>query len=74
VIRFVDQPREAVNSADRLITEIMRVWGYPGGDFDRRMADVSVDHPVVVENYRIAHAIAVKDQQGAVSTDDLRQA
>jgi len=72
--RFVDQPREAVNSADRLITEIMRVRGYPLGDFEQRMADVSVDHPVVVENYRIAHAIAVKDQQGTVGTDELRQA
>jgi hypothetical protein len=71
---FVDQPREAVNNADRLVTEVMEARGYPMGDFDQRAADVSVDHPVVVENYRIAHNIAVRNRKEPVSTETLREA
>jgi hypothetical protein len=71
---FVDQPREAVNNADRLVTEVMKARGYPMGDFDQRAADVSVDHPVVVENYRIAHNIAVRDRKEPASTETLREA
>ena len=71
---FVDQPRDAVNNADRLVIEVMRARGYPMGDFDQRAADVSVDHPVVVENYRIAHDIAVRDRKEPVSTETLREA
>ena len=71
---FVDQPREAVNNADRLVTEVMKARGYPMGDFDQRAADVSVGHPVVVENYRIAHYIALRDRKEPVSTETLREA
>jgi FtsZ-interacting cell division protein ZipA len=71
---FVDQPREALNNADRLLTEVMKARGYPMGDFDQRAADVSVDHPIVVENYRIAHNIAVRDRKEPVSTETLREA
>ena len=72
--RFVDDPKGAVAEADRLIGEAMKTRGYPVGDFDQRAADISVDHPVVVENYRIAHAIAIKDRRGEAGTEDLRKA
>jgi len=71
---FVDQPREAVEAADRLVAEVMKARGYPVSDFEQRVADVSVDHPVVVENYRIAHDIAVRDSREPVSTEELRNA
>ncbi|MGH2600270.1 MAG: hypothetical protein ACRDJ9_12905 [Dehalococcoidia bacterium] len=72
--RFVDDPDAAIGEADRLITEVMRVRGYPVGEFEQRAADISVDHPRVVENYRAAHTIAGAQGQGEVSTEDLRQA
>jgi hypothetical protein len=48
---FVDGPASAVGDADRFVTEVMRERGYPIDDFDQRAADISVDHPTVVENY-----------------------
>src|SRR3954447_3192416 len=72
--RFVDAPSEAIKDADRLVNEVMRARGYPVGDFEQRAADISVDHPIVVENYRAARAIAVANERGGTSTEDLRQA
>jgi ABC-type nickel/cobalt efflux system permease component RcnA len=72
--RFVDDPRLAVRNADRVVTEVMRARGYPMGEFEQRAADVSVDHPHVVENYRAAHEVAVQDSRGRASTEDLREA
>jgi len=72
--RFVDDPNSAVIGADRLVAELMQVRGYPVGDFEQRAADVSVDHPHVVQNYRVAHDIAVRQQRGEASTEDLRVA
>jgi FtsZ-interacting cell division protein ZipA len=72
--RFVDSPRDAIANADRLVNELMQTRGYPMGDFEQRAADISVDHAVVLENYRAAHAIAVRDSQATASTEDLRQA
>lgn len=72
--RFVDEPGTAVKNADRLVMEVMRVRGYPMGDFEQRAADVSVDHPIVVENYRVAHNIALRDRDKGVSTEELREA
>ena len=69
--RFVDEPREAVSQADELIAEVMAARGYPMGDFEQRAADISVDHPSVVEHYRAAHAVATRRDAG---TEDLRQA
>ena len=63
-----------MEAADRLVAELMKARGYPVSDFEQRVADVSVDHPVVVENYRIAHDIAVRDSQEPVSTEELRNA
>jgi hypothetical protein len=72
--RFVDNPREAVANADRLVADLMKARGYPVSDFDQRAADISVDYPLVVDNYRAAHAIAIRDARGQSSTEDLRQA
>jgi len=71
---FVDDPGNAVDQADRLIGQVMRARGYPVGDFDQRAADISVDHPHVVDHYRTAHAIAVKRRSGEGATEQLRQA
>jgi hypothetical protein len=70
---FVDDPRAAVANADSLVTEVMKVRGYPMGDFEQRAADISVDHSLVVKNYRIAHDIALRDS-GETSTEELRTA
>jgi hypothetical protein len=72
--RFVDEPRGAVTEADQLLGDVMSTRGYPVSDFEQRTADMSVDHPRVVENYRAAHEIALRHAQGQASTEDLRQA
>lgn len=72
--RFVDDPNGAVTEADQLLGEVMSTRGYPVSDFEQRTADISVDHPRVVENYRAAHEIALRHAQGKASTEDLRQA
>lgn len=72
--RFVDNPKEVVVQADQLVRELMLKRGYPMGDFERRAADISVDHPAVVENYRAAQAIAGRDERGEADTEELRQA
>ena len=73
--RFVDDPTVAAGEADRLVIEVMHDPGYPVGEkFEQRAADVSVDHPLVVENYRAAHAISLRAVRGQASTEDLRQA
>jgi hypothetical protein len=72
--QFVDAPREAVAQADRLIRDVMSTRGYPMTDFEQRAADISVDHPRVVEHYRVAHDIAERDAAGKADTEDLRQA
>jgi len=72
--RFVDNPKGVVTQADQLVRELMLKRGYPIGDFERRAADISVDHPAVVDNYRAAQAIAVRDQRGEADTEELRKA
>ena len=72
--RFVDDPSTAVRDADALVGRVMEARGYPVGDFEQRSADVSVDHPTVLEHYRAAHEIALRHDQGQASTEDLRQA
>jgi FtsZ-interacting cell division protein ZipA len=71
---FVDDPRHAVSQADGVIRDVMETRGYPMSDFDQLAADLSVDHPVVVQEYRLAHDIAMRDADGKASTEDLRQA
>lgn len=72
--RFVDGPGGAVTEADQLLGDVMSTRGYPVGDFEQRAADISVDHPLVLENYRTAHAIALRQRKGQANTEDLRQA
>jgi len=72
--RVVDDPRAAVTVAESLVSEVMQARGYLIGEFEQRAADISVDYPVVVENYRAAHAIALRHSAGQASTEDLRQA
>ncbi len=71
---FVDAPAGAVAEADQLIGDLMATCGYPMGDFEQRAADISVDHPIVTQNYRAAHDIAVRQAKGQASTEDLRRA
>jgi hypothetical protein len=71
---FVDDPGGAIREADHLVNEVMRAKGYPVADFEQRAADISVDHPQVVEHYRAARAIAERNDAGKASTEDLRQA
>ncbi|HEX5810399.1 MAG TPA: hypothetical protein VFY25_17145 [Anaerolineales bacterium] len=71
---FVDRPLGAVQKADRLIREVMSTRGYPMDDFEQRAADISVDYPELVTNYRELHAIASKGEREKVSTEEMRQA
>jgi FtsZ-interacting cell division protein ZipA len=72
--KFVDDPDGAVGEADRLVSEVMAARGYPLDEFETRAADISVDHPHVVENYRTARALALRRQRGEAGTEELRQA
>lgn len=72
--RFVDNPQAIVAQADQLVRELLLKRGYPMGDFDRRAADISVDHPAVVDNYRAAQVIAERNRNGDADTEELRRA
>ncbi len=72
--KFVDEPGQAIQDADRLIMEVMQLRAYPLSDFDQRAADISVGYPNLVSNYRAARAIAVKNEQQLADTEELRQA
>jgi len=72
--RFVDSPTGAVAEADDLVSSVMQSRGYPVADFEQRAADISVDHPRVTENYRAAHAIAIRLGKSETSTEELRTA
>jgi hypothetical protein len=72
--KFVDDPKGALGEGDRLLGEVMTARGYPVADFDQQAADLSVNHPFVVEHYRAGHDIALRHAQGQASTEDLRQA
>lgn len=72
--QFVDSPPAAIAAANGLVSSVMADRGYPIDDFDQRAADVSVDHPAVVENYRQAHEISSRSARGDATTEDLRQA
>ena len=71
---FVDDPKKSVTQADQLLGDVMSTRGYSVSEFEQRSADISVDHPLVVENYRAAHEIALRHAGGQASTEDLRQA
>jgi len=71
---FVDDPADAIGRADDLLGRVMSTRGYPVSDFDRAAADLSVDHPVVVQHYRRAHDVALRHRRGEADTEDLRKA
>jgi hypothetical protein len=72
--RFVDDPKGVVAEADLLVRELMVKRGYPMGDFELRAADISVDHPIVVKNYRAAQIIALRNARREADTEELRSA
>ena len=76
--RFVDDPTGALAAADALVTQVMSERGYPMEDFDQRAADISVDHPRTVEDYRVAHDISTRigdrDGDGDADTEEMRRA
>jgi hypothetical protein len=73
-LRFVESPKGAVTEADDLVSAVMQTRGYPVSDFEQRAADISVDHPRVMENYRAGHAIALRSWKSETNTEDLRTA
>jgi hypothetical protein len=70
---FIERPTTAVVEADELVADIMRVQGYPMGDFEKHAAHLSVNHPRIVEHYRAGHKV-MEGAPGSTSTEDLRQA
>jgi hypothetical protein len=73
-IQFVDSPTEALGTADELTTSLIAERGYPTGEYDDRLADLSVEHASTLQHYRDAHEISERNKGGEVSTEDLRQA
>jgi hypothetical protein len=71
---FVDSPKGSITEADGLVSSLMKTRGYPVSDFDQRAADISVDHPGVVENYRSAHETALRVGKDQATTEELRTA
>jgi hypothetical protein len=72
--RFVDHPKGAVTDADELVTALLKARGYPVADFDQSAADISVNHPRLVESYRSAHNITLRMGKEDANTEDLRTA
>jgi hypothetical protein len=72
--KFVDEPGQAIIDADHLIMEVMQIRAYPVSDFEQRAADISVNYPDLVSNYRAARVIALKNEQHQADTEELRQA
>ncbi len=72
--KFVDDPERSIALADALLAEVMKARGYPVEDFEQRAADLSVEHPRLIENYRTAHELRVRHSRGEAGTEDLRKA
>jgi hypothetical protein len=72
--RFVDHPKPAVTEADNLVNALLEARGYPLASFEQRAADISVTYPRVIENYRLAHAVAVRLSPVEATTEELRTA
>jgi hypothetical protein len=73
-IEFIDNPSAAVGKADELVTSLISERGYPTGEYDEQLANLSVEHASTLEHYRDAHAISERSRDGSASTEDLRQA
>lgn len=70
--RFVDDPVGAAEQARALVTAVQKDRGYPAGDPDDEMANLSVNHANAVSGYREAREVT--QRASSASTDDLRQA
>ena len=70
---FVDQPYKAVRQANQLVTEVMAAKGYPVDDSEQRIADLSVNYPELIANYRQVNEIVTKNKQDGLSTEEMRQ-
>jgi hypothetical protein len=73
-IQFVDNPEQAVSTADDLTTRLIAERGYPTGDYDDQVANLSVAHAKTLGHYRDAHDISTRSKNGEATTEDLRQA
>jgi hypothetical protein len=73
-VRFIDAPDQAVGKADALVNELVAERGYPTGEFEQRVADLSVEHARPLDHYRTAHDIHQADERGEAATEQLRQA
>lgn len=73
-IQFVDNPEQAVATADDLTTRLIAERGYPTGDYDEQLANLSVEHARTLGHYRDAHEISRRSERGEAGTEDLRQA
>ena len=71
--KFVDDPAGAFVEADQLLGAVMLARGYPPTDFENRATEISVDHGMVVEEYRAGHEIAIRHSQKQATTEDLRK-
>jgi hypothetical protein len=71
---FIDDPKASLTQAGDDLDKVLSEQGYPNADFDRLSADLSVNHPAAVKNFRVAHEIALKNKEGKTTTEDLRQA
>ena len=71
---FADDPGSAVRSADQLLGNVMSSRGFPMGNFEQRVAEISVGYPDILDNYRAAHQRALRHMRGRASSEDLRQA
>lgn len=71
---FVDDPKGAVEKADKLVHEVMKKRGYPVTNFEQVAADLSVEYPAVVTHYRAGSRIAENSRKGSAKTEELRQA
>jgi hypothetical protein len=72
--KFIDHPGQATVEADHLIMEVMQKRAYPVSDFEQRAADISINYPDLVSNYRLARGIAIKNEHHQASTEELRKA
>jgi hypothetical protein len=72
--QFVDAPADAVAGAQVLVAAVMAERGYPAGQHDQVLADLSVGHSGTLDRYRAAEEVSGRSAAGTASTEDLRQA
>lgn len=72
--KFLDDPNGAVAEADQLVTQLIAERGYPTGDYDDQVANLSVEHARTLGHYRDAHEINLANGRGEATTEQLRQA